>query len=361
MMNARIWLKLICAASLAAGCSADDDAHPQQTTAGVGGEPAGGAKGGAGVGGTGAASGASGGQGGASGMGAVGATGGGAGGAGAAGGGAGGAGTGGAGADAGVDAGSGAPVDPCDTALFCETFEGYAAGSPPGGDWQTQTNHGAVSVVDDPRFGGAKSARFTTEQSSGGKTAFIRLASAAVFPVPGNAYYGRMMFRLESAPDTSVHWTFIQSGGTVAGQSYHALYRYGGQHPITEGATFVGNQLMANYDTPDSYSGNGPGSDCWLHADKKVVPVGRWACAEWQFDGPNDTMRFWLDGQPLDDLTMDGVGQGCVNQPASFAWTAPAFADLAVGWESYQSDMARTLYVDDVVISTQRVGCPAAP
>src|SRR6185436_7498849 len=106
------------------------------------------------------------------------------------------------------------------------------------------------------------------------------VSGAGVFPVPGNAYFGRMMFRLESAPEESVHWTFIQSGGVVPGQSYHALYRYGGQHPVTDGSGFVGNQLMANYDTPDSYSGNGPGSDCWLHADQTVVPVGRWACAE---------------------------------------------------------------------------------
>ena len=166
------------------------------------------------------------------------------------------------------------------------------------------------------------------------------------------------MIRLESSPEESVHWTFIQSTGSVPGESYRATYRYGGQHPVTDGSGFVGNQLMANYETPDSYSGNGPGSDCWLHADEKVVPVGDWACVEWQFDGPNDTMRFWLDGQPLPDLTMDGVGQGCVHQPATFRWTAPTFADVDLGWESYQADDARTLYVDDVVLDTQRVGCP---
>ena len=35
------------------------------------------------------------------------------------------------------------------------------------------------------------------------------------------------------------------------------------------GTTFVGSQLMANYDTPDSYQtpSVGPKSDCWLHAN----------------------------------------------------------------------------------------------
>jgi hypothetical protein len=266
-------------------------------------------------------------------------------------------------AEAGTDAGAGdagAPPDPCAAARFCETFESYTTGNAPSGSWKVETNLGAVSVVTDQHFGGQKSARFTTQASSGGKTAYVRLDAASVFPVPGNAYYGRMMARLESAPDQSVHWTFIQGGGVVPGQSYHALYRYGGQQPVTDGGAFVGSQLMANYDTPDSYSGTGPSSDCWNHSKGTVMPVGRWACVEWQFDGPNDTMRFWLDGAPVDALTVTGVGQGCVHQPKTFPWTAPTFASVELGWESYQADSARTLYLDDIVVATARVGCPPA-
>jgi hypothetical protein len=118
---------------------------------------------------------------------------------------------------------------------------------------------------------------------------------------------------------------------------------------------------MANYETPDSYGGTGPASDCWDHADGTVEPVGRWACVEWQFDGPNDTMRFWLDGTAIDSLTVRGVGEGCVHQPATFEWKAPNFETLDLGWESYQGDSERTLYIDDIVISTTRIGCPAAP
>src|SRR5262249_7953290 len=40
----------------------------------------------------------------------------------------------------------------------------------------------------------------------------------------------------------------------------------------------------------------GPGSDCWLHSNEKVVPVGAWTCVEWEFDGPNNAMHFWLGG-----------------------------------------------------------------
>jgi hypothetical protein len=335
---------------LAAACSSsEDDADPTKKDSGSG------SGGTAGAGGK-SSSGGSAGSGGSSGT-AASSTGGSVGTAGTSGGAGAGAG-GGAGVDSGAGGSAGQTVDPCQTARFCEDFESYSTGNEPGGDWDARTNRGAVSVVEEQKFGGVKSAKFTTEANSGGKTAYIRLASAAVFPVPGNVYYGRMMFRLESAPEAAVHWTFIQSTGVIPGQSYRAVYRYGGQHPVTQGGNFVGNQLMANYDTPDSYSGNGPSSDCWHHADEKVAPVGRWACAEWQFDGPNDTLRFWLDGAALDDLTVQSTGQGCVHQSESYEWTAPNFEDLEVGWESYQGDEARTLFIDDIVISTTRIGCP---
>jgi hypothetical protein len=260
--------------------------------------------------------------------------------------------------DAGTHSDGGGP-DPCATALFCEDFEGYAEGAISGSTWKTSTNLGQVSIVTSDHVSGQKSAQFSTEQSSGAKTAFIRLTGAPVFPVPSNQFFGRMMARLDAAPDQSVHWTFIQGGGLVPGQTYHALYRYGGQQPLTNGGTFVGTQLMANYETPDSYSGNGPSSDCWDQSDKVIFPVAKWTCVEWQFEGGTNTMRFWLDGTAVDSLTVQGKGQGCVHQPADFAWTAPTFDTLSLGWESYQADSARTLYIDDVVLASGRVGCPA--
>jgi hypothetical protein len=69
-------------------------------------------------------------------------------------------------------------------------------------------------------------------------------------------------------------------------------------------------------------------------------------------------MRFWLDGMPVDSLTMTGTGQGCVNQGASFVWAAPTFQQIDLGFESYQRDDARVIWIDDVALSTQRVGCP---
>jgi polysaccharide lyase-like protein len=265
-----------------------------------------------------------------------------------------------------LEPGAGDDSAVCQSSLFCDDFEAFAAGTPPSGAWTASQNNGTVSVDTTRAFRGSQSVKASTlatsETMATYKVALIGLTGAPVVPVPNEAVYGRMMFYLESAPSTNVHWTFIDATGTVPGQDYSATYRYGGQLPITDGAT-VGSQLMANYDTTDFYGTppRGPQTDCYQHADEKVVPVGRWACAQWFFDGPNAQMRFWLDGQELTDLHVDGTGEGCVAQDPAYTWTAPTFTRLDVGWESYQADEARSIWIDDVVLSSTAVSCPAAP
>ncbi len=254
------------------------------------------------------------------------------------------------------------PGKPCDTALLCDDFESYD--SAPNGKWTLHTSAGGAVVIDTTQHAsGAKSVKVSTQASSS-VTAMLRMQDPSVFPVPGNVVYGRMLYYLESAPTQSVHWTLIAGLGVVPGQTYHAVYRYGGQTPLTQGTTFLGSEMMANYDTPDWYSDKStPGSDCWHHANGRVMPVGKWTCIEWKFDGPNDGMKLWLDGVAATDLTIMGHGDGnnqdgCVNANNDSPWAAPTFASFDLGWESYQTDDARTAYIDDVAISTTRLGCP---
>lgn len=248
------------------------------------------------------------------------------------------------------------PGNPCDTALVCDDFESYD--SAPNGKWTLHTAGGTVAIDTTQHASGSKSVKLSTT-AAGSTTAMLRMQDASVFPVPGNVLYGRMLYYVESVPTQSVHWTMIAGLGLVPGQTYHALYRYGGQMPVTQGATFLGSQMMANYDTPDWYSDKStPGSDCWHHSSGRVIPVAQWTCVEWKFDGPNNGMKLWLDGALAPDLTILGHGDGCLNAPTNFPWTAPTFASLDLGWESYQSDDARVVYVDDVALSTTRIGCP---
>ena len=97
--------------------------------------------------------------------------------------------------------------------------------------------------------------------------------------------------------------------------------------------------------------------DCWHHS-KTTIPLNRWACVEWQFDGATNTQRFWLDGQPIDDLTVVGKGDGCINHDLMDNWYFPTFNALRLGWEHYQLGPGEA-WIDDVAVDSKRVGCPA--
>jgi hypothetical protein len=245
----------------------------------------------------------------------------------------------------------------CAGAIVCDDFERYAVGAAPGAPWQVATTSGTVTVDSTRASSGNKSIKVVAPVSTGYRSAMLRLTGAGL-PTSTNVVYGRMMFWLDSAPPTSVHWTFIDGSGLVPGMNYHSVYRYGGQLPIPLADGGTGSQLMASYDTVDSYTGVGPSSDCWHHSHARAVPIGEWTCAEWEFDGPNDTLRFWINGNSAPDLTVASTGDGCISQPATYVWTAPSFQQIDVGWESYQADAARTIWIDDVAIGAAPIGCP---
>jgi hypothetical protein len=263
--------------------------------------------------------------------------------------------------------GQGGGAGACAGALFCDDFEAQTPQTVPSGKWSANQVKGSVIVDTSKSFSGKQSIKVSTEATDGYKSAVIGLSDPQVFAMTDNVFYGRMMFYLESAPTTAMHWTFIDASGKVPAQGYTAIYRYGGQLPVTEDGTptgkFLGSQLMANYETPDHYSDptKGPSTDCYKHADRKIVPVGKWTCAEWRFDGKSNDMRFWLNGAELSDLEVVSKGDGCVDQPADYTWTAPTFDRIDVGWESYQLDQARSMWIDDVAISKQQIGCPPTP
>ena len=69
-------------------------------------------------------------------------------------------------------------------------------------------------------------------------------------------------------------------------------------------------------------------------------------------------MNFWLDGAPLDDLTVIGMGQGCGGDDAGGYWYSPIYDTLRLGWEHYQATSSKELWIDDVAVDTERLGCP---
>jgi hypothetical protein len=241
-------------------------------------------------------------------------------------------------------AGAGGGSGKCGSALFCDDFESYTG--TPGAPWTVQKDKdgsGAVTIDGAQHKSGAKSVKLTLSGATAYQQALITVTEP--FPVANNAFYGRMMIYTTAAPNDGVHWTMLQGEGPAPAHAIQrALVRYGGQHM---------QRFMANYET-----GQGdPGSDCWKHSQTKM-PEKAWACVEWYFDGASNTQKFWLDNTPVEDLTVTGTGEGCVKDGTGGNWYFPTFEKLSVGWESYQTDAAREVWIDDVAIGTTQIGCP---
>ena len=256
-----------------------------------------------------------------------------------------GAGSGGTASGAGGPSSAGAAgnADSCAGTFVCDDFESYTG--KPGAPWAVNTNQGTVAI-DTARYrSGKQSVKFSTTGVNTYQRAFIGIEGAP-FPLANNAFYGRMMIYATSAANDGVHWTMIQAEGPVAAQGItNATVRYGGQQM---------KALMANYDS------TGKKSDCWQHSATKM-PEGVWACMQWYFDGKTNTQKFWLNGAAIDDLTVMGEGQGCIAHETNDMWYFPqSFSKAYVGWESYQKDDAREVWIDDVALGTQPIACPAS-
>ena len=252
-------------------------------------------------------------------------------------------------AGGGIDGG-----DSCATALYCDDFESYASPGNPGRMWQTSTayggnTNGTVSVDTAHFYSGKNAVHFSTPGNATNEHAFIMLEGAPYFPVPQNTFFGRMMIYVARVPTSTVHWTMVEGQGTMVPgfpNLTEAVYRYGGQ--------INGNLLMSNYDTQ-------PGrlSDCAQRSQVKV-PMNKWSCVEWRFDGTNKELDFWLDGAIVPALSVRQKANDtgtCQNTSWSGIWEPPIFNRIGIGFQHYQQG-AGELWIDDFAIDTKQVGCP---
>jgi hypothetical protein len=238
---------------------------------------------------------------------------------------------------------SGVQPGDCSQALLCEDFESHPAGMAPGAPWIVSTSQATLDVDTTMAYSGANAVRITTEDGDGTyRRAYMSIEGAPVFPTAENVVWGRMMYHLVEWPAGPVHWTNIQGEGDVPDMDFRGLYRYGGMND---------GELLANYET------QGVSTDCWRGSDT-VMPQGQWTCLEWHFDGNTDTMELYIDGVIIDDVTVVGMGDGCIAHDTGDNWYAPIFDTMRLGWEHYQATSAREMWIDDVALDDVRIGCP---
>lgn len=246
-------------------------------------------------------------------------------------------------APASVDAG---PIDPCADRIFCDDFESYDVGGPPGGPWEVSASRATVAIDQARATSGSRAVHIATEGGDGTyRRGYITLAGAPVFPVPDDTLHGRMMIYAAQLPGIGerVHWTNVQAEGPIRGmESITALYRYGGMND---------DRWLANYET------RGAGSDCWRNSDV-AMQAARWVCMEWRFSEPEDRMQLWIDGVEITDAAVTERGDGCVDDTWDGHWYGGAWERIHLGWEHYQQSIAHDVWIDDVVIDDAPIGCP---
>lgn len=271
---------------------------------------------------------------------------------------------GGAGAGA-PDGGGDAPA--CPQGALCDDFELYAAGTADlAARWTVYTYGGGAVQVDGTKpYRGGKSLHLTIPVG-GRKYADIIKETAddsAVLPLK---HYGRVMVWLTSQP-SAAHWAINQAGGILAGTTdMTAKYSWGGQNAkllpgYSQRSRIIGGMTPLRGGGPQDGDPNPAPVDCSMPAKTETVATKKWVCWEWMVDGATPEVHMWLDGQPQTEVDVVGKGSACATGPMNGTWTAPkAFSKIILGWETYTqaSDVANEVWLDDLVMGPERVGCP---
>lgn len=231
---------------------------------------------------------------------------------------------------AGDSAGAGgSPSTPAGcTGKFCDDFEAFAVGGPPGGDWTTTFENGGKLAVDETRaFSGARSVHFTHN----GSMEFLMFMNLGkpLLPLPTPVVYGRLMYYLAKNPTgTFSHFELVRGGGPLAG---------GGTAQLNTGAE--NGKAFVNYE---------PG-DCSAPAPAVPFPEKEWACYQFAFDGSKNQIIEWVNGKMAAGPTA----------PKGQCWKWPMAVDAVhIGWSSYHTPVLIDLWIDDVAVGDQPIPCP---
>lgn len=262
------------------------------------------------------------------------------------------------GADAGTDAG---PVDPCETALFCEKFDDYAgvttiADKQKFGPWHAALKQGASMNLDGAHKMSGSNALHVHIDST--VTAGGRLFADGAQPIFANKpthVYGRMMMYIDDPNGTSVHWTFFGVSGDAEP----------GSPAVGRNASYIMSSLPKSGVNTYSFvyglqaQGNDGFHDC--SSQSKTAMPSTWACISFEMDSVARKLRMYKDGAVDPILSVDDHGKGCV-APTSVdsPWYGPAVTQLFVGaWSFHQMNAPLDVWIDDLVVDTKPVTCPS--
>lgn len=223
--------------------------------------------------------------------------------------------------DSGTDSGDSgdddaAPHAGCTGAKVCDDFESYTTGGLPTSPWTTQVASATMAIDDSKAYDGAKSVHITT---NGGGAMAVMVQQAPLLPISGSNVYGRFMMFYNVMPTTHYHLIILNGPGDN------------------------GQMTMGGLESSKALFNFGPGDNTAISNTK--YPQGKWACIQWQFDGPNKTAVMSIDGVQLENKVTN--------------WQAFDMSKLSIGLLNCCDDGPKVdMWLDSIAIDDAPVPCP---
>ena len=210
-------------------------------------------------------------------------------------------------------------------------------GLPDSSKWTDLSNSGGVikyKIVNDVSHSGSKSVYVDGSSYS----SLFTFADASKLPTADNRVYVRTFMRVGTEM-TQGHSSYMQAGPfTKSDENEIRVGFHQKQLEVNRMPTDAEQLSHLNYWNDGKYG--------------VQFAVGQWYCVETYFNGRDDELQVWVDGQEIPDLHVTDWKKGFSN------WS-PSYQSIAFGYEKYSGGDAKIWY-DDIAIGTQRIGCGAA-
>ncbi|HWE31479.1 MAG TPA: hypothetical protein VHB97_25935 [Polyangia bacterium] len=211
----------------------------------------------------------------------------------------------------------------------CDGFEAAAIDKT---IWPLVITNGATVTLDATHVArGAQALHVHTAGVTAGTNGGLRTMQG--FPFPNDDLWGRVFVYMAGAsPDQ--HTNMVEAVGplTVDGGTTDAHYRLG----VSTAHVIAGNYIPGDY----------------ADHSATTMPLDRWACFEWHYDGAHDEYHVFVDGSELGDMAITTT-----HVPK---WTAPSFAYLELGLHLYHTltDVPPLdVWYDELALDGARIGC----
>jgi hypothetical protein len=227
---------------------------------------------------------------------------------------------------AGAGGSGGAPTTTCPpSASFCADFEG--AGIPMGASYQP--TYQAAMWADFVAFDG-------TQKHGGNQALMVKPTGSSGYsfrmlsvPAPAPSFWVRLYVRSDQDLGQAEHNAFFGASTGTGDQNSGDVMEVAEQYC----------QIVMNLHDDVVLSVGGMAA---CGSGGKLLAKDTWHCMEAFFDGPNGKVQVFSDTMPIIDKT---------------GWTPLTFQTFVFGFLGFHGP-SRTMWYDDVAVSTTRVGCP---